>query len=74
MEPLCKDCKYVKVYCTGNRDMVHGLFAFKLQEFDLPGEELFISYACRITNEDVEDPFNCDYYESWVDERFNDAV
>ncbi len=74
MEPLCKDCKYVKVYCTGNREKVDDMFAVKLEEFDLPGEELFLSYFCRITNADVRDPFSCGFHESWADETYSDSV
>jgi hypothetical protein len=74
MEPLCNACRFVKRYCTSNRDRVFGIYAHKEFQFDLPGKDLYVFYRCLIKNEDVSDPFHCEYRETGIDPTTHDSI
>lgn len=73
MEVLCRNCRFSKRYCTSNKRLLRGFYAEE-DQLDLVGVDLYIIYKCRITNDFVENPFQCRYYETTVSTEYNDSV
>jgi hypothetical protein len=63
MDILCENCRFMKKYCTGNKENVKGIYYYEMDELDMPDAGLYLFYKCRLTNKPVKDPTKCKYYE-----------
>jgi hypothetical protein len=63
MGVLCENCRFMKKYCTGNKENVRGIYYYEMEEMDMPKAGLYLFYKCLKKNEPVKDPTKCGDYE-----------